>query len=134
MLRILVVDDNMANRQFLVELLSEKAQCECASGGRAAVQAYQASITEKEPFDLILLDIAMPEVDGLEVLGAIRETEKKAGVTLGEGLPIIMATAHEQPFMKAFNSGCDDYVLKPIDPDELFRKIDNVLKARGRLR
>lgn len=130
MLRVLIVDDNFANRQFLFELLGDRATCHAAVNGKEAVEAFKASVENDKPYDLILLDIAMPEMNGIEFLHAVRSDEERRGVILGEGVPIIMVTAHEEPFMKAFNLGCDDYVLKPIDPEELFRKIDELVARK----
>ena len=65
----------------------------------------------------------MPEMDGVEVLNRIREFEKGHNVRLGKGVPIIMVTAHSNSFMKSFNGGCDDYILKPVDADKLIEKM-----------
>lgn len=123
MWKILVVDDNFANRQLMVEVLREDAVCDIATNGREAFEAYQLSLEKKDHYDLVLLDIAMPEVDGLAFLNMVREVEKRANVRVGEGLPIVMVTAFDKPFMQAFNAGCDDYILKPIDPGQLLHKI-----------
>ena len=130
MWKILVVDDNFANRQLLIELLADQAKCDVAANGNEAIDAYNVSIEHKQPYDLILLDIAMPEVNGLEFLKMVRDGEKRAGILLAEGIPIIMVTAFKEPFMDAFNKGCDDYVMKPIDPDDLIQKIEKKLAAR----
>ncbi|OGX31002.1 MAG: hypothetical protein A2787_02685 [Omnitrophica WOR_2 bacterium RIFCSPHIGHO2_01_FULL_48_9] len=92
-----------------------------------AVNAYNLSI-KKNPYNLILLDIEMPGINGLEILKKIRESEKTAGIRLGEGVPIIIVTAYEKRFLEAFNYGCDDYVLKPIDPDILVKKIEQKMR------
>jgi two-component system chemotaxis response regulator CheY len=122
MWRILVVDDNFTNRKLLLDILEDYAKCDVAVNGREAIDAFNLSLKEK-PYDLILLDIAMPEINGLEVLQVIRESEQKAGIDLGDGIPIIMVTAYKQPFIEAFDRGCDNYIIKPIDPDELIQKI-----------
>jgi two-component system chemotaxis response regulator CheY len=132
MLRVLVVDDKFSNRQLLVAFLANKAVCDAAVNGHEAFEAYQLSVENNKPYDVILLDIEMPEMNGLEFLDALREDEKKRGVILGEGVPIIMVTAHEESFMKAFNDGCDDYIIKPIDPQLLFQKIGKLLSERRR--
>jgi CheY-like chemotaxis protein len=130
MWKILVVDDNQANRQLLVEVLSDHAQCDTAANGREAFDMYRAGLTKKKPYELILLDIAMPEVDGLAFLEMVRDLEASHGVEIGDGVPIIMVTAFDQPFMRAFNLGCDDYILKPVDPDQLVNKIKMKLAGR----
>lgn len=130
MWKVLVVDDNKRNCELLVETLSDLARSDIAESGEQALTLYNHSVEQNKPYDLILLDIAMPGIDGLDVLKAIREKEVKGGVELGFGVPIIMVTAYREPFMDAFNRGCDDYVLKPIDPDKLIKKIEEKLSQR----
>ena len=127
MSNILIVDDNFENRQLLAEILRDVANCDFAASGKEAIDAYNLSIEKGDPYSLILLDIELPEVNGLEILGKIRESEKTAGIPLGEGIPIIIVTAYEKRFLEAFNKGCDDYVLKPIDTDILLNKIASLL-------
>ncbi len=127
MYRILIVDDNFENRQLLAEILREVSECDFAANGIEAVEAYNLSL-KKDPYNLILLDIEMPGINGLEILKRIRASEKAAGIALGEGIPIIIVTAYEKRFLEAFNYGCDDYILKPIDPDVLIKKISEKIK------
>ena len=127
MYRILIVDDNFENRQLLAEILREVAECDFAANGKEAIEAYNLSL-KKDPYSLILLDIEMPGINGLEILKMIRDSEKKAGIPLGEGIPIIIVTAYEKRFVEAYNYGCDDYVLKPIDPEILIKKIEQRIR------
>ncbi len=126
MWKILVVDDNFTNRQLILEILRDFAVCDVAANGREAIEAYNQSL-KKGGYDLVLLDVAMPDMDGVEFLKLVRENEKKAGIPLGEGLPIIMVTAFKEPVNEAFSIGCDDYIVKPIDPDKLISKIKEKL-------
>lgn len=130
--KILIVDDNFENRQLLAEILQEVAVCDFAASGKEAIEAYNLSLTKNELYSLILLDIELPEVNGLEILNKIRESEQTAGIALGDGIPIIIVTAYEKRFIEAFEKGCDDYILKPIDTTVLLNKIAGVLeKADG---
>ncbi len=124
--KILIVDDNFENRQLLAEILREVAVCDFAATGKEAIEAYNLSL-QKDNYSLILLDIELPEVNGLEILERIRESEKQAGIALGDGIPIIIVTAYEKRFLEAFDKGCDDYILKPIDTNVLLTKIAGVL-------
>ncbi|MBF0330950.1 MAG: response regulator [Candidatus Omnitrophica bacterium] len=132
MWKILVVDDNAANREFLIELLREYAVCDIAINGREAFEIYKDSVIDNKPYDMMLLDIEMPEVDGLTVLSLVRAIEASAGVVPGEGLPIIIVTAFEEPFKKAFDLGCDDYMLKPVASDQLIQKIKMKLAGKNK--
>ena len=129
MWRILVVDDNFINRKLLLEILRDKANCDIAAGGQEAIEAYDLSLQEDNPYDAILLDISMPEVSGLDVLRDIRGKEAGRGIELGRGVPIIMVTAFKEPFMESFNLGCDDYLLKPVDVAKLLEKLEAKIKA-----
>ncbi len=124
MWKILVIDDDFANRQLLIDILGNRARCDAAVSGKEGVAAYNRSIEIKQRYDLILLDIAMPEMDGLQFLKIIRDHEEKTGIRMGHGVPIIMITAFKKSFLEAFNKGCDDYIVKPVDPDALIEKIE----------
>jgi len=104
---ILVVDDNEMNRDMLSRRLLRKGyEVSVAEGGREALE-----LLEQQPFELVLLDIMMPGIDGLEVLETVRETRPL------EELAIVMATAKDQSedIVKALKMGANDYVTKPID-------------------
>ena len=104
---ILVVDDNEMNRDMLSRRLVRKGyEVRVAEDGREALD-----LLEKEPFELVLLDIMMPGIDGLEVLETVRKTQPL------EELAIVMATAKDrsEDIVKALKLGANDYVTKPID-------------------
>ena len=105
--RLLVVDDNEMNRDMLSRRLKSKGYVvEMAEGGQQALDMLAES-----PFDLILLDVMMPGISGIDVLRAVRQTKSRAD------LPIIMATAKDQSddIVEALKLGANDYVTKPID-------------------
>ena len=124
MIRTLVVDDNFVNRKLLMSILKTTGPCDVAANGREALEAYHGSIRSGQRYDIMLLDVMMPEVDGIQVLQSIREEEKKNNVSADDRLPIIMITAQKDHFLKTFDLGCDDYFLKPIDADKLIEKIN----------
>lgn len=105
--RLLVVDDNEMNRDMLSRRLKGKGYIvEVAEDGQQALD-----MLGKDPFDLILLDVMMPGISGIDVLRAVRQTRSRAD------LPIIMATAKDQSddIVEALKLGANDYVTKPID-------------------
>jgi len=105
--RLLVVDDDEANRDLLARRLERRGHTvSLADGGRSAL----ALIAER-PFDLVLLDVMMPELSGLEVLKLLRKTHPASA------LPVIMATARDQSedIVEALQLGANDYVTKPLD-------------------
>ena len=105
--RLLVVDDNEMNRDMLSRRLKSKGYVvEMAEDGQQALD-----MLGKDPFDLVLLDIMMPGISGIDVLRTVRQTRSRAD------LPIIMATAKDQSddIVEALKLGANDYVTKPID-------------------
>ncbi len=112
--KALVADDELFNRVLAQTLLEEKGmQVMAVNNGFEALQAVAG-----DPYDLILMDIQMPELDGLEAAKQIRLLEKQQG---GQ-TPIIALTAHalEEDRQKCLNAGMDDYISKPIDVEKLF--------------
>lgn len=110
--RILLVEDNAINQQVARELLeSQGLVVTIAENGLEAIEAFKEGA-----FDAILMDIEMPQMDGLQAAGAIR------GMPGGDGQPIIAMTAHAMTGdrEKALAAGMDDYVSKPIEPDVLY--------------
>ena len=119
--RVLVVEDNAVNRKLAQRILEKRGfQVTLAVDGHQALLAV-----EKATFDLILMDIQMPEMDGFEATAAIRKREQLAG----KHTPIIALTAHamKEDRERCLSAGMDAYVTKPIRPDELFRTIHELL-------
>ena len=119
--RILVAEDHPVNRKLVTKLLEKRSFIsEVASNGEDVLRALQAS-----PFDLILMDVQMPGMDGLQTAAAIREREKLTG----GHVPILAMTAHamNRDREKCLEAGMDAYVSKPVSPGELYRAIDELL-------
>jgi two-component system chemotaxis response regulator CheY len=116
-MRILVVEDDFISRRLLCRYLEPFGSCDIAVNGREAVQAFRQALTRRELYDLVCLDIMMPDKDGLETLREIRTLEDKFGVELDDSAKVMMTTALEdnRSVTKAFRSRCDGYVVKPID-------------------
>ncbi len=116
--RILVVEDNSLNQKMINILLTRQEHIvELASSGMEAVKAFQS-----EKFDIIFMDVQMPGMDGLEACLRIREMEGAERHT-----PIIAMTAYvmQGDVQKCLDAGMDDFIPKPIDPNLVFRMIEN---------
>jgi len=111
----------------MAEILREIAECDFAATGKEAVKAYNRALKNRSPYNLILLDLELPEVSGLQILEKIRSGESRSGIRLGEGVPIIVVTGHQKKFLEAYDKGCDDYILKPINAPLLIAKVSQVL-------
>jgi len=119
--RILVADDNIVNRKVVQYLLEKKGhQVISAQDGREAL-----NLLDNQIVDLILMDVQMPKMNGLEATLAIREKER-AGKS---HTPIIALTAHAMKGdrERCLEAGMDDYIAKPIKPEELFDTMDEVV-------
>ena len=119
-LKILVAEDNVVNQRVSARILEKRGHTVVlARTGRECLTAFQ-----DQSFDLILMDVQMPEMDGLEATAALREMEKETGTHI----PIVAMTAHamkgdEQRFLE---SGMDAYVSKPVQPQRLLDVIDGL--------
>lgn len=124
-MKILIVDDELRIRELLIRMMAKYGECEAVESGQAALEAFKAAQMKGEPFDLITLDIAMPDVNGLDVLFQIREMEKIAGVPADRRVSIIMATGltDKDTFITSIKGGCDDYISKPFDRDTIEKKL-----------
>ena len=123
-LRVLLAEDGLVNQKLAVALLKKRGhQVTVAHNGHEAVQCAQA-----EPFDVILMDVEMPEMDGFQATSAIRQREK----ALGLHTPIIAMTAHAMKGdrERCLAAGMDAYVAKPIRPGELFAAIESLALLR----
>lgn len=121
--RILVVDDEeMITKSLSIRLTKQGYETEVASDGEGALGKFVVA-HDKLPYDMLILDIMMPGLDGLELLKAIRREEELRGIAYGDGVPIIMLTALKQDWFKSFEAGCDDYIIKPFESDVLLAKV-----------
>lgn len=127
--RILLAEDNEINQKLALRLLEKKGyRVTVANNGEEAF-----SIWENDPIDLILMDVQMPKMDGLETTLAIRKKEAKTG----KHVSIIAMTAHTMPEdkKKCLDAGMDIYLSKPLNPKELFETIESLtneeLKSKG---
>jgi CheY-like chemotaxis protein len=121
---ILLAEDNAVNQTLAVRLLEKRGYAVSVAGdGQAAIAAF-----EKDSFDLVLMDIQMPGMDGFETTAKIREKEKLSG----KHTPIIAMTAHalKGDQERCIAAGMDGYVSKPIGTSELLSAIDTQLASK----
>jgi PAS domain S-box-containing protein len=121
--KILLAEDNAINRTFAIRLLEKAGHTVvCAENGQEVL-----NLMETEKFDLILMDVSMPEMDGYEATRRIRSAEKETS----SHIPIIAMTAHAlmEDRGRCLEAGMDDYISKPVNTKELFQKIDIYVSA-----
>ena len=121
-IRILLVEDNLVNQKITAKILEKNGfTVQVVENGRAAVEAMAAGA-----YDLVLMDVQMPVMDGLEATRKIRAMEKQ----LGGHTPIIALTANAMKGdrEKCIDAGMDEYITKPIKPKDLLAAIDKILE------
>lgn len=121
MSKLLIVDDDIHLRKLVLTYAElDGYQCEEAENGQKAIEKLNSI-----QFDIIILDVMMPELDGFETLGVIRKESQ---------VPVIMLTSRSEEYDKllGFHLGVDDYVPKPFSPRELMARIGAVLKRSGK--
>ncbi len=126
-MRALVVEDDFISRMVLQKMISPYCTCDTAVNGKEAIKAFMFAHEEKSRYDLICLDIMMPEMDGIEALKVIREKEKEMQIHPSDEVKIVMITALDTPkevIEAYYKGGCTAYLVKPIGKD----KVINILK------
>jgi len=124
-LRILLAEDNPINEKMTVRMLEKSGhRVTAVHNGREALERL-----EQESFDLVLMDVQMPEMDGLEAARAIRERERRTG----GHVPIVAMTAHamQGDRERCLEAGMDGYVSKPVRWEDLCREAQAALQAAG---
>lgn len=122
-MKSLIVDDDFYSRRILQTIFSNYGECHVAVDGKEALFAFEQSLAEEKPYDIICLDIMMPEMDGQEALKAIRAVEEKKGIFGSDSVKIIMTTALDDSdnIRTAFREQCESYLLKPISKPKLVK-------------
>ena len=118
---VIVVEDDQVVSKLLSRVLSNRGfSVKVAQNGREAIKQLE----NPSPPDLILLDIILPFIDGIEILSKIRKTPN------WEKVPILMLTSksQEQTVVRAFSAGADDYVTKPFQIEELMMRIKRLMR------
>lgn len=123
--KVLVAEDNEMNQELVGALLKKlNVSYDIASNGKIALEKLTQAASEKAPFDLLLLDMQMPVMDGLETIQAIREDKALSGQY------VIALTAHAMKgdALKYTRAGCNDYISKPINKENFRKKIMELMK------
>jgi two-component system chemotaxis response regulator CheY len=125
-MKILIAEDDFYCRKLMLAYLSPLGECDAATNGAEAVAAFVAGHNEGKPYDLICLDIMMPEVDGLAALKEIRDIEEQQlWISRKNRCMIAMVTALEdmKTIMSSYHSLCDAYIMKPIEQQQLLEQV-----------
>ena len=124
-MKILIVDDELTSRELLKAMLAPYGECHICESGREAVKTFKRSEDQGERFELICLDIMMPEMGGHETLREIRKIEAARQDENSPRTKVIMTTAlgDAQNIMDAVKSGDDAYIVKPVGKETLIKRM-----------
>jgi len=124
-MKILVVEDDFKNRKLLQSQLSLFGECDTAVDGEEAILAFRMSLNNHQPYDLICMDIMMPNVDGKEAVRKIRQIENDLGYHDEEKVQVIMTTALDdaEAVVDSYEEGATAYLVKPITKKKLVEEL-----------
>ena len=137
-MKTLIVEDDFTSRVLLEEILKRHSSTHVATNGREALDAVRAALEAGQPYDLICLDIMMPEMDGQEALKRIRHLEDawaerwegsiRAGIAERHRTKVIMTTAlaDRANVLEAIQSQCDSFLVKPIQRRKLLDELQRL--------
>lgn len=117
-MRILIVEDDFISRKVMLKLLSEFGSCDVAVDGVEAVSACELAWESGTPYDVLFLDIMMPNMSGDEALKRIRARERELGISPAQEVKVIMTSALDDPktVTNAFyQGGATSYLVKPVE-------------------
>lgn len=124
-MKSLIIEDDFICRRLLQKILSEYGECDITVNGKEAIEVFELSYKEKKPYDIVCLDIMLPEMDGQEILRKFRKIEEDMGITGLDVVKVLMVTAlgDKDNIMNAFKSGCEAYIVKPIEKNKIINEI-----------
>lgn len=124
-MRALIIEDDESNRKILSAFLTPLGTCDTAADGEEGLTKFAESFNQQIYYDLVCIDVMMPGIDGVTVLKRLREYEaqnESATVTRSKVL-MITAVSDKEVVINSFKEGCQGYLIKPLNRDELFRQL-----------
>lgn len=128
-MKALIVDDDFYSRNMIHEILRPVAWCDIAVNGEEAIEAFRRGLMAGSPYDLICLDLLMPELDGQQALREIRAIEQEFDVAPRNEAKVIVTTMlddEKETHDAFFLGGATSYLVKPIDEEKLLNEIKSL--------
>lgn len=124
-MKTLIAEDDLSCRLVLERLLQPYGECTLCANGREAVNLFVGALGDGRRYDLVCLDIMMPDTDGQTALRLIRKAEADRGIQGKDGVRVIMTTGVDDRtnILGAFREQCDGYLLKPVSREELISNL-----------
>ncbi len=132
-MKILIVDDDSTSSLFLQGILKIHGTADIAVNGKEAVTAVETSLAANEPYNLICMDILMPEMNGSEAVHKIRQIEILQNIPKEKRVKIMMVTtkADKDTIISSIQLGADDYIVKPFDGEMILKKIEKYMRKEN---
>ncbi|MCK5099328.1 MAG: response regulator [Desulfobacteraceae bacterium] len=128
-MKALVVDDEVVSRKKMIKILGKYGECEQAENGKEAIEKFSVNAVDgTDPFDVITLDISMPDISGIDVLKRIRNIEEEKSVSKENQVKILMVTSKsdKEVVRSSIEGGCNDYIIKPFNNQSIQIKLERV--------
>lgn len=124
-MRALIVEDDATGAELLRHIIAPYAEVELARDGRAAIEKFREAAEAGRGFDLVCLDLMMPELNGQQVLQSIRDYEEQHKSTGREASKVIVISALDDSgnILSAFQVGCEAYLTKPVETSKLLDQL-----------
>lgn len=126
-MKVLILEDDLVTGKLLEKILMKYGEVTVCEDGMKAVQLYEESAQQKNPFHLICLDIMVPSLDGQEVLSRIRKIERRENLVKSKIL-MITALGDLKNISKSYRHKCDGYYVKPIVKEKMENVVDRILE------
>jgi len=124
-MKTLIVEDDFTSRIVLQTVLARYGECHIAVNGMEALKAFRRAMDTDSPYDLICMDILLPEMNGKDAVKEMRALEQVRGILSSDGVKIVMTTGVEDfmQIMDSFAKLCDAYLVKPVNTGELLQHV-----------
>lgn len=127
-MKALIVEDDYITSEVMKEILSSVGEAEVAENGQIAVDKFMEALDSDNKYDIVFLDIMMPEMDGQDTLRNIRKAESDRNILGLDSVKIVMTTALDDfhNVKSAFKSQCEGYLVKPVEKDKVINTLQDL--------
>ncbi len=127
-MRILIVDDSHIIREAMVDILKEYGRCDLAPNGEIAVSLFEEAHKNGLAFDLVTMDIEMPNMNGQQAVNRIRAIEQSLNIAAEKAVKILMSTSRDELSMvsASYYEGCDGYINKPPTAEKIKQALNSL--------